>query len=75
MSLSAVKLFIVFVSLLLNPLYWLFQLTLSISKPRWWVYVITYGASFVLVLLNFSLTVLFLDNQQKPNDPESKLQN
>ena len=33
-------------------------------------YLLGYGLPFVLVFLNFGLTVLYLDRLQDPNDPE-----
>ena len=50
-------------------------MTYSIKKAGYTFYVFAYGLPFVVVMIDFALTVLFLDHQQVPNDPNGEYLN
>ena len=43
------------------------QMTHGVKRAGWVVYLLAYGLPFVLVLINFGLTVLYLDHLQITN--------
>ena len=47
-------------------------MTYSIKKAGYTFYIFAYGLPFVVVMIDFALTVLFLDRQQVPNDPNGE---
>jgi len=49
-----------------------FQITHGVKRVQIAVYLLAYGLPFVLVLLNFALTILYLDQLQEPNYPAGK---
>ena len=47
-------------------------MTYNIKKAGYTFYIFAYGLPFVVVMIDFALTVLFLDRKQVPNDPNGE---
>ena len=45
-------------------------MTHGVNRVGWRVYILAYGFPFVVVVLNFGLTIFYFDHQQQPNDPQ-----
>ena len=48
-------------------------MTYGVKRVNIVVYMLAYGLPFVLVLFNFALTILYLDELQEPNNPDGML--